>query len=316
MQKCVMCGVVLLLLVLLVSYVPESVAWSTAGHMVSGAIAYADLKQSNPQTLARVVALLKTHPHFETRWQRQIDQPSVPADERDLLLFMLAARWPDDIRTNPAFHHGAWHFINLPYKPEGQPASVQTVEPPAENIVSAYQSNLDIVQGTAPGDRAVALCWVFHLLGDVHQPLHTIKLFTTQFPAPEGDRGGTRFYIRVKPTNRTTISLHEFWDDLILGSSKFRSVRNKAIALRLRPGHARTQFPELAETQFPEWAKAESFALAKTQGYRNGTLQGSADETNGVVLPADYASTTKPIAERRMVLAGYRLADVLKQAFP
>jgi hypothetical protein len=98
------------------------------------------------------------------------------------------------------------------------------------------------------------------------------ELFTTQFPAPVGDRGGTRFYIRVKPTNRTTISLHEFWDDLILGSSTFRSVRNKAIELRMRPQHARTQLPELAETQFPQWAKAESFTRAKVEGYRNGTL--------------------------------------------
>ena len=109
------------------------------------------------------------------------------------------------------------------------------------------------------------------------------------------------------------MSLHEFWDDLILGSSKFRSVRNKAIELRLRPTHARAQLPELAEAQFTQWAKAESFALAKAEGYRNGTLQGNTDENNGVVLPADYASTTKPLAERRMVLAGYRLADVLTQ---
>jgi hypothetical protein len=120
----------------------------------------------------------------------------------------------------------------------------------------------------------------------MHQPLHTVKLFTTQFPAPEDDRGGTRFYIRVKPTNRTTISLHEFWDDLILGSDKFQSVRNKAIALRLRPQHVRTQLPELAETQFTQWAKTESFALAKAEGYRNGTLQGSRDKENGEVIPA------------------------------
>ncbi len=30
--------------------------------------------------------------------------------------------------------------------------------------------------------------WVFHLVGDVHQPLHTVALFTTQFPPPEGIR--------------------------------------------------------------------------------------------------------------------------------
>jgi hypothetical protein len=37
--------------------VSSALAWNKAGHMVSGAIAYADLKQANPQTLARVIAL-------------------------------------------------------------------------------------------------------------------------------------------------------------------------------------------------------------------------------------------------------------------
>ena len=169
-----------------------------------------------------MVALLKTHPHFETKWKPKLTQLFVAPDERDVLLFMLAARWPDDIRGETAFHHGAWHYINFPYKPAEQPGSVQTVEPPPENVLSAYQANLDIVRGTTPGDRAVALCWLFHLIGDVHQPLHTVALFTTQFPVPEGDRGGTRFYIRVTPANRT-ISLHEFWDDLILGSERFQN---------------------------------------------------------------------------------------------
>jgi hypothetical protein len=158
----------------------------------------------------------------------------------------------------------------------------------------------------------VALCWIFHLIGDVHQPLHTVALFTTQFPAPEGDRGGTRFYIRVKSTT-STISLHEFWDDLIQGSERFQSVRNRATELRLRPNHARAQLPELQETNFEQWAKQESFNLAKDHTYRNGQLQGSRDRDNGEVLPGDYIATVKPLAERRMVLAGYRLADVLTE---
>jgi hypothetical protein len=233
----------------------SALAWNKAGHMVSGAIAYADLQQTHPQTLAQVVALLKTHPHFATKWKPKLTQSFVGPDERDLLLFMLAARWPDDIRGDTAFHHGPWHYINFPYKPAGQPGSVQTAEPLPENVLSAYQANLDIVRGAVPGARAVALCWIFHLIGDVHQPLHTVALFTTQFPTPEGDRGGTRFYIRVKPTTRTTISLHEFWDDLILGSERFQSVRNRATELRLQPDHARAQLPELQETSFEHWAK-------------------------------------------------------------
>jgi hypothetical protein len=200
--------------------------------MVSGAFAYADLKQSNPETLARVVALLKTHPHFATTWAPRFAQLHLSPEEQEFYLFMLAARWPDDIRGDPTFHHGAWHYINLPYKPEGQPTSVQTVDPPPDNILQAYQTNLDILRIPAPeSTKAVALCWIFHLIGDVHQPLHTVALFTTQFPPPEGDRGGTRLYIRVRE-GASTISLHAFWDDLILGSERFQSVRNTATALR------------------------------------------------------------------------------------
>src|SRR5215510_9160563 len=158
-------------------------AWSKAGHMVSGAIAYADLKQTSPETLARVIALLKSHPHYQTTWVPRLAQLTLTPEEQELYLFMLAARWPDDIRGDAAFHHGAWHYINFPYTPEGQPASVQPVDPPSDNILEAYQTNLDILRSTAPeSTKAVALCWVFHLIGDVHQPLHTVVLFTTEFP--------------------------------------------------------------------------------------------------------------------------------------
>src|SRR5437870_13727050 len=45
------------ILVVLVT-VSSALAWNKAGHMVPGAMAYADLKQNNPETLARMVALL------------------------------------------------------------------------------------------------------------------------------------------------------------------------------------------------------------------------------------------------------------------
>jgi len=61
------------ILVLLVT-VSSALAWNKAGHMVSGAIAYADLTQASPETLARVVALLKTHPHFATKWAPRLAQ--------------------------------------------------------------------------------------------------------------------------------------------------------------------------------------------------------------------------------------------------
>ena len=45
----------------------SAMAWNKAGHMVSGAIAYRDLKNSNPDVIPKVVAILKQHPEFDTR---------------------------------------------------------------------------------------------------------------------------------------------------------------------------------------------------------------------------------------------------------
>src|SRR5262249_16546996 len=99
------------LVLVLLSRVPATLAWNKAGHMVSGAIAYADLQHASPQTLARVLTLLKAHPYFEMTWAPRLSQSPRSPEEQDLYLFMLAARWPDDIRHDPAFHHGAWHYI-------------------------------------------------------------------------------------------------------------------------------------------------------------------------------------------------------------
>lgn len=77
----------------------------------------------------------------------------------------------------------------------------------------------------------------------------------------------------------------------------------------------RSVLAELAETQFNNWAKVESFTLAKQQAYQNRKLAGSSDRSNGKVLPTSYAITFQPLAERRIVLSGYRIADLLSKLF-
>jgi len=71
----------------------------------------------------------------------------------------------------------------------------------------------------------------------------------------------------------------------------------------------RSALPELAETQFNNWAKVD-FTLAKQQAYQNGKLAGSSDRNNGKVLPPNYATTAQPVAERRIVLSGYKISDL------
>jgi hypothetical protein len=70
----------------------------------------------------------------------------------------------------------------------------------------------------------------------------------------------------------------------------------------------------LKATKFETWANPESHELAKTVVYRNGKLAGGTAEFSAVPLPDDYAKEAKAVAERRGVLAGYRIAGVLKDA--
>jgi hypothetical protein len=223
---------------------------------------------------------------------------------------MLAAKWADDARQT-AEDRPSWHYVNFPFKLGSTPATIPAIPAGEENILTALQQNRTLLEapGTTP-KKAIALTWIFHLMGDLHQPLHTTKAISTQFPLPEGDRGGTRFYIRAKE-GASTISLHKYWDDLILGSERFQSVRNQSILLGQNADYQRDFFPELTETSFEKWGKVESYRLAP-QVYEN--LQ-SGTKTDGKPLPTGYADTAKIIAEKRMMLAGYRLADYLKAAF-
>jgi hypothetical protein len=78
------------------------------------------------------------------------------------------------------------------------------------------------------------------------------------------------------------------------------------------------QLTELANTDFESWAK-ESFEIATKIACRNGGLSGSPRGKNNdctmvaepLVLPMGYVVSASRIDDRRMILAGYRLADLL-----
>lgn len=285
-------------------------AWNGGGHMVTGAIAYALLEKDAPDVLAKAVAVLQAHPQYEKLWKKGCE--ARPEEERGLYLFMVAGKWADDIRGSD-YDRPKWHYINYGFKPDGQPDTVKAGTPdPEQNIVLAYALNFDKLKaGPEAVDRAVPLCWLFHLVGDVHMPLHATTLFTEAYP--DGDRGGNKFFVKVGPDGKG-LNLHYLWDGLITGSTDFRDVKNLATELRLRPEFARDKLTELAEESFENWAKVESFELAKTVVHRNGTLKGGTGEFSAVELPADYTKTGKALAERRGVLAGYRIAEKLKAA--
>jgi hypothetical protein len=184
----------------------------------------------------------------------------------------------------------------------------------ARNILTALVENESVVKND--GERkAIALAWLFHLVGDMHQPLHTAELFTVDYP--KGDRGVNEICVRVTQSGQPT-DLHRFRDGVITSSSNVTRLRNEATALRNRQEFHRSQLTELASTNFESWAK-ESFEIATKIAYRNDGRIGSPRAGNrdcrnvqaAPVLPVGYVVSASRIADRRIILAGYRFADLL-----
>ena len=108
------------------------------------------------------------------------------------------------------------------------------------------------------------------------------------------------------------------WDGVITSSSNLTRIRNDATALRTRQEFQRSQLSELANPGFASWAK-ESYEIATKIAYRNGGRIGSLRSGNKdcrevqyvAALPPGYVISASRIADRRMILAGYRLAYLL-----
>ena len=286
-------------------------AWNIPGHMLSGAITYQIVSSESPATIATIKAILQKHPWYETHWKEQLDK--LPDSERDEMFFMLAPRWSDDIRTRDRTQHrGPWHYINWPFKPQ----SVETKPAQEVNILTALAENERIGRTTSdPEKKAIALTWLFHLVGDIHQPLHSTQVFTRDYPA--GDRGGNEICVRGKQDGRP-LDLHRFWDGVITSNNNVGRLRN--VATELLGKFSKTDLVELASTKPEAWAK-ESFQIATRIAYQNGALIGTPkagrkdcrEISEAAVLPAGYVSIARRIADRRIMLAGYRLADLLKR---
>ena len=127
------------------------------------------------------------------------------------------------------------------------------------NILTAMAENDGVAKNKNDRERkTIALAWLFHLVGDIHQPLHTAQLFSVEYP--QGDKGGNEICVRVTQA-RQPMDLHRFWDGVITSGSNLTRLRNESTALRNRQEFQRSQLTELASTEFESWAK-ESFEIA------------------------------------------------------
>jgi hypothetical protein len=333
-------------------------AWHRDGHLAIARFAWNELADKERTAVAQI---LRGHPHYKLYLAAERPEG---VDEGEWA-FVRAATWPDWVRDPVAddlrpsdraamrrqFNKPAWHFVNLPYiHPEetdrfDAAAIRQEVLRPAfdprtgapRHALAALERAVRQLQaaGSSPEERAIALCWLLHLVGDLHQPLHASALIASKatvgpesFHPPQGDRGGNRLAVRRKAGDRDAVVLHFYWDALLFEEEPdFKQVDAVVAGWRKGRQFQREQLPELAATGFLAWAD-ESLRLAKEVVYqgKDGLLKAAplalhTRATRGLVsglqapvLPDGYEQKARAVAARQMVLAGFRLADQLKRA--
>jgi hypothetical protein len=295
---------------------PMAHAWNGTGHMTVADIAYDNL---TPKTKAAVNALLERQKDYAV-WM------SVkPADYHDSAryAFERAATWPDDIRGT-SDSHPSWHYIDVPVIAPGYAPDLAAIQPETPNAQTQIIAETKLMTDphATDGDRAIALCWVEHLAGDISQPLHDASYFSPLFP--HGDRGGNSEQLNPDALNGSPIemhagphNLHATWDDA-LGDTRDPAQIDKIRAQLEKPAYARRTFPQLKQHKTVQSWILEGNAIAKKVAYDDGKLAMTPDGDRAhVTLPAGYLAKEHSVAERQIVVAAYRLADLLNaQKFP
>jgi hypothetical protein len=310
--------------------VAPALAWNFTGHKVIASIAF---HQLTAEQQAKVVASLRRHPRFAQDFAEPMPAEIQNANEatQNEWIFQQAAVWADIIRSGPAdrkaFGRGEWHYVNLPLflsdaaqaelsgklivNVATQPPEGANPETMSMNITQAIHLGLRVVQDrqSSPTDRAVMLAWLFHTVGDLHQPLHGAAMFSVKL-FPEGDRGGNS----VKTLQNG--NLHALWDGLLGRDDDFRAARNAALKLAADEELSRLGKESQSLLDQVAW-RDESHRLSAANVYTSEVRDAlrkmeSAGAVEEISLSEDYFKAGGQIAKRRVVQAGFRLATLLK----
>ncbi|UAJ11326.1 S1/P1 nuclease [Glacieibacterium megasporae] len=277
-------------------------AWNNQGHMATGAIAYDALSRDDPAAITQVLTLMRSHPDH-VRFDAALG--ALTGADRDRRLFELMARWPDDIRGT-GYDRPDWHYAV-------KVVSGWTILRPLTfgKAVEVFDRQLAVARDptAAAGLRALALCWVFHIAGDMHQPLHAGHRASWRFP--QTDRAGSIGWVRTAPGAKP-VALHQFWDSAAdLPGPETPAAEALALRAERAVGSAAAPAGGSASSRFAAVVE-QSRDLAASRAYRDAALDEAADANSGPVLSSSYQLDARRIAERRIGEAGLDIASLLR----
>lgn len=268
----------------------RAAAWGDMGHRVSALIAYRHL---TPAARAALDTLLAS------------DTDALTAPD-----FASRAAWADRYR-NQHRETAAWHFVDIeidhpdleracfgfPALGMAQAASQGPAQDCIVNKISEFAAELKDPRTTA-AERLLALKFLIHFVGDLHQPLHA---------ADHDDKGGN--CIGLSPPYGRETNLHAYWDISVV-EALGKSAEQIADVLDSRATVAAMK--EWTAGTPRSWAM-ESFEIARSDVYAL-PARPTCSEGGSIALTESYATQAKKDAADQLLKAGIRLASMLNAA--
>lgn len=249
-------------LVLNLLAVTPAISWFDKGHRIVGLIAQAHLTADARKEIERILPGSMTL-----------------AD---------TAVWPDhEGRSISEFD--PLHYVSIPEHASGYD---QARDCPERNcMVEALNwFSAAVADKTAPiMTRRLALRYVAHLVGDMHQPLHAGRA---------ADRGGTEISVSYRGA---TTNLHFFWDSNLVD---LETGNEEEIAERLTANLTEADRLKWQAGDPKQWTN-ESLMLVRSHAYNTGA---SGELTD------DYVEKARPVVRGKLAQAGIRLAWLLNNA--
>ena len=292
-------------------------AWSESGHNIIALMAYDLLDESEQEELVRI---LKNHPNYDKDFQP-------PARTKDVARWSLgrAGYWPDVARSYKENNRPTWHYqlgvtiklgdVNVPGEPGPLP-EYANMDTQHLYVTQALTLTFAILKdrSTSEPQRALAICWLAHLVGDIHQPCHAGSLYV-EGVFDRGDKGANM--INIKQGR----NLHSLWDGL-LGTRYNESDINKRLAkITKEQPYLRSGEAAVRQSMDPQQWVIESRNAARQAVYTpeimspiKANARGLSAELEIINLSEEYLKNAGEVARIRAAQAGYRLAELWRLA--
>lgn len=196
-----------------------------------------------------------------------------------------AAVWMDVIKSDHQYDNlKPWHYVNV-----DRDKTYVREAGKDNNVIEALRTSIKtLTDRKSPYRKKLDfdIKVLFHLVGDIHQPLHC---------GYGEDRGGND--IDVKFLGQHT-NLHEVWDNAII---EYTGI-TVSDCLKTANDMSAEEKKQIQTLDVEVWAKEARELLPGVYDF---------DKKIG----KDYAEKNKPVIEKQLAKAGIRLAYVLHQAF-